>query len=417
MKKTIKIVVLLLVLAFAFTTAACSLITKDEDKDRAKVIATVDGTDITKGEVMDLVKQYAGSYGYPTDYFTTEGNEQELEEIQRLALDQLITEAVWMHKADELGLTDFTDEERAEFEARTTDFIDSTKSQFELQVVQENDAIGLSYDEKELADEVQRRLDDFLDGYAISEEKLPEIFAKEETYARIQDYVLGDIEISEEEVRSFYDTSLAEQEKTLKGSPEFYDMYIQMGTIILYEPLPTHFVRHILIPINEEDQSLSMEAESLLYDAQTDEEKAAAMAVMEPAFLKILPAVEEIQQKIADGEDFDTLIEEFGKDPGMASNPEGYPVKEGEGTFYENFEKAAVALKTPGEVSEPIKTIIGYHILKLISIDSAGAKAYEDMQAMIQQQLLNNEKSNTWNTKTTEWKEAANIEEEFKKLK
>ena len=63
------------------------------------------------------------------------------------------------------------------------------------------------------------------------------------------------------------------------------------------------------------------------------------------------------------GADFDELIKKWGEDPGMASNPDGYVFTYGE--MVEEFEKTAFALKD-GEISAPVKTQYGWHIIKKI---------------------------------------------------
>lgn len=68
---------------------------------------------------------------------------------------------------------------------------------------------------------------------------------------------------------------------------------------------------------------------------------------------------EEVLARVKNGEDFDTLVDEFNEDPGQTE--EGYTF--GPGEMVEAFEKAAFALKID-EVSELVETNYGYHIIK-----------------------------------------------------
>ena len=70
---------------------------------------------------------------------------------------------------------------------------------------------------------------------------------------------------------------------------------------------------------------------------------------------------EEVLAKIAAGEDFDALVAEYGKDPGMERNKDGYVFTYGE--MVKPFEEAAFALEEGG-VSLPVKSDFGYHIIK-----------------------------------------------------
>ncbi len=53
----------------------------------------------------------------------------------------------------------------------------------------------------------------------------------------------------------------------------------------------------------------------------------------------------------------------------------------------EEFEKAAFALK-PGEVSEPVKTLKGWHLIKLLEFEPESVKPFEEVKAEIANALL-----------------------------
>lgn len=66
----------------------------------------------------------------------------------------------------------------------------------------------------------------------------------------------------------------------------------------------------------------------------------------------------------ANGEDFETLAREFSEDPGSAryGGDLGYAAR---GTMVPEFEAAAMTMK-PGEISMPIETDFGFHLIQLI---------------------------------------------------
>lgn len=71
----------------------------------------------------------------------------------------------------------------------------------------------------------------------------------------------------------------------------------------------------------------------------------------------------EIYKRAKNGEVFDALIEKYNEDPGMSTNPDGYVFTYGE--MVPEFEAAAFALKD-GEISQPVKTSYGWHIIQKI---------------------------------------------------
>lgn len=71
--------------------------------------------------------------------------------------------------------------------------------------------------------------------------------------------------------------------------------------------------------------------------------------------------VQDLQKKLAAGEKFEDLAKQFSKCPSGARG--GSLGSFGPGQMVAPFEKAAFALK-PGEVSGPVKTQFGYHLIK-----------------------------------------------------
>lgn len=71
--------------------------------------------------------------------------------------------------------------------------------------------------------------------------------------------------------------------------------------------------------------------------------------------------INEVSKKIKNKADFDKLIEEYGEDPGMQSNPDGYIFTKGE--MVQEFEDAAFALKE-GEISGAVESSYGTHFIK-----------------------------------------------------
>ncbi|HEV2693154.1 MAG TPA: peptidylprolyl isomerase [Verrucomicrobiae bacterium] len=82
--------------------------------------------------------------------------------------------------------------------------------------------------------------------------------------------------------------------------------------------------------------------------------------------------IDDLQKRIAAGEDFATLAGKYSEDPG--SNDKGGELPAfGRGDMVPEFEAAAFALR-PGQVSDVVTTMYGYHIIK--SIEKTPARKY-----------------------------------------
>jgi peptidyl-prolyl cis-trans isomerase C len=96
-----------------------------------------------------------------------------------------------------------------------------------------------------------------------------------------------------------------------------------------------------------------------------------------------LAKAQEIRKKLAAGEDFAALAKAESDDTGSGANG-GELGMFSHGQMVAQFETAAYALK-PGEISEPVKTQFGYHI---INVERHETKSFEDVRAEIDSHLL-----------------------------
>jgi len=88
-----------------------------------------------------------------------------------------------------------------------------------------------------------------------------------------------------------------------------------------------------------------------------------------------------------DGGDFGELARRFSQDPSAATNS-GDLGWFGRKRMVKEFEDAAFALK-PGEISSVVKTMFGYHIIKLEDRKPAGIKPYAEVEPTLKVQMAN----------------------------
>lgn len=81
---------------------------------------------------------------------------------------------------------------------------------------------------------------------------------------------------------------------------------------------------------------------------------------------------EELLERAKSGEDFDALVQEYGEDPGMVDNTDGYYFTTGE--MVQEFEDAAFALPVNG-ISDLVETTYGWHIIKRLPMEDSYIEA------------------------------------------
>ena len=82
---------------------------------------------------------------------------------------------------------------------------------------------------------------------------------------------------------------------------------------------------------------------------------------------------------------FDALVDEFSEDPAKANNRGRYPQMK-RGDMVRPFEDAAFALQNEGQISGPVKTSYGYHIIRLNRIMPPDAIPFEQVKDQLMTQ-------------------------------
>jgi len=88
----------------------------------------------------------------------------------------------------------------------------------------------------------------------------------------------------------------------------------------------------------------------------------------------------------AEPELFDALVKEYSDDPSAASNG-GRFRKVRHGQMVEPFETAAYALSTPGQISEPVETEFGYHLIRLDRRYESEVMPFEEVKELAEEQM------------------------------
>ncbi len=282
-------------------------------------------------------QSYASYYGYDTT--TDEG----IEAYREYILGTLIDTAVRAYKAKAAGI-ELTAEEMDQAKATAASNYDSTLQSFVDQATQAGasnvDAYAKTLFTKALVSNKTtvsklkaQMLEDAVNDLLVSKHRTA---------------LLEGITLSDEELMAKYDEELAAQKEAFDATPSQYFTYESYSLYgynapPLYVPEGFFRVRHILV------------ADELTANI--------------------------VESKIAEGEDFEALLSEYNTDPGMDSpeNKDGYLVGEG-ASFVESFLTASLALTKDGDVSAPVESEYGWHIIKRVSTEPAHEIPYEDVK-------------------------------------
>lgn len=118
--------------------------------------------------------------------------------------------------------------------------------------------------------------------------------------------------------------------------------------------------------------------------------------------------IENIKKKLDKGELFEKLAKEYSQDGSRDKGGDLGTKSVINSGFVEEFINGAIPLKD-GEVSEPVRTQFGYHLIKMIKKYQEPVKSFDEVKNEIKETLLNKKKNELWTNKITEIKKNAKI--------
>ncbi len=362
------------------TLTGCSA-GKNSDKERSHGVAKVNGENILKGEVVDQYNSEKGYYGITEENENSDEYKELVKNLKAGILDNLIQSKLTMQKAKEAGFT-VTDEMLEKSKSEFNEILKSVEEQIKLQEVES------SAENTDFAKKAKEYIDEQLKQLGMTQEQYIKLMAEQTMVQQFIDKSIGEIVISDEEIKSYYDSELKGQKE---GAPT--------SDITLYNK-PSVRVKHILIALPQEEQ----DEFNRLYNEQKTAE---AEAYLKEKQKGILPKAQEVLSKVKGGEDFDKLIEEYGEDPGMIGNAEGYEVNE-DTNFVPEFKETALKLKV-GQVSELVPTTYGYHIIKAYEEIKEKVYSFDEKKAEIKEAMSYEIKNEKWQGLLDEWMKKAEI--------
>lgn len=410
-----KRVLLALVLVMALlASTGCNLIVKDEAVDRATPIIDVAGRVYTKGQINDQVDamldyyaQMYSAYGMPFDV----KDEQNIADIRNTVINSYIDEAVIREKITAGGYDQLTDEELAAIEAKVDEDYQVYYDSIDLFYFSSSELTG---DERVKAIEAEMAKQ----GYP-NREQLLDTEKMMNAQEKLRAEVVKDIAVSEEEITTEYQARVDMAKGNYEIDPTAYGNDVTNDAAIYYTPAGYRFVKHVLISYTDEDQDKISALESEISDKETDlllnKENADAInaeiadltAQLEEAQAAanaaIQPTVDEVAAKIAEGADFNALIEEYNTDPGMTADSTGYPVCDASINWVESFKNASMALANVGDVSEAVPSNYGVHFIKYESDAVEGPVSLETVKDAIMEELLATKQSDFYNATIDQW--------------
>ena len=245
-----------------------------------------------------------------------------------------------------------------------------------------------------------------------------------------------DLTATDEDIRRAYDDQVAEEMENVGNDAATYEMYQNYyGYTFHYIPEGYRGITHILLKVDQEllDNWMDLSARLEESDGETEStgeagdaepteapeetEEPVTAEMVEAARQAILDSqkdkIGEIKAKLEGGAAFEDLIAEYGEDPGMQDEnylKNGYSVHPDSIAFDANFTQAAAALEKVGDVSDPVVSQFGIHILYYLRDVPAGQlEMSEEERAQLQSDIESERVSLAFSEYFDQWVENADI--------
>lgn len=443
MKKYRRMIVAAMMAAVMALGAACSLVSVNEDKDNAQVVAKVNGVSITKGQFKTTFNELAYYY----QMFGQQITQDSLPQLHTNVMDSLVLDEVIKQKGKELGYDKFTAEEQTKLDADFDEVWNNYLADYRTTAETEATNAGETPSAEELDKRAEEKLLADMQTAGMTKEQMKQDSADQLIYTKAQDAAKAEVSVTDDEVKTAYDEKLAEQKTKYAETPAAYETDAE-SAIVAYIPPGYVRVKHILIKPEDTDTaytdyttkvetlqteitdlgtqvgalyaegSAEKQAEIAALDAQISAKKQEEATLRANFLASLKPTADEALAKAKAGEDFDKLIETYGKDPGMTVSPakeQGYLLSkdssvEAGGSMDTDFTNASMALANVGDITELVPTSFGYHIIKLVEKVAPGDVPLDTLKEKIREEALTAKQSDHWTARQDEWKAAAAIE-------
>ena len=457
----------LMLAVFCIALSGCGMVSVDPAKDYAQVVAKIGDTELTKGELYDELNAQFIQEGYSIDVYSSEIDEETREIINNDILPSFLDQEVEYRLIEKIADRDYalTEEEIAEADKSIEEYKDFIKI-YMLQY----DAKNPDAYEGDIEEDVS---DYFATTVGMTTEEYRNKVLMYTKFNKVYEDITGEVKADEEQLKKQYEESLKEQKEAAASSISEYETAVTnstLGDYVVYKPKGYRLVKQVLIGFNEEDQkkidevdqkistltteqetaqSAASEAQEAMETAEANgnnteknkqkkimneqqkiaDQKAAqlekleaqAASLRDSAAKNIMAKAQEVSTRAKAGESFDELVKEYNSDKGMEEPSfaaSGYLVSE-ESTMYDaTFLAAANQMSKQGEVSQPVQTQYGLHVLYLAyELDQEVEIPFENVKNVVAIKADSAAQEEVWVDQVEKWSKEIGVKKYKSRLK
>ncbi|MGM0767278.1 MAG: SurA N-terminal domain-containing protein [Pseudomonadota bacterium] len=336
-------------------------------------VATVNGEDITEREFMRVVQMEGqrrlSEMDEPDPSLLNE------DEIRRDVLESLIQEQVLIQDANEQGL-ELSDQDIDSLITQMSQFqVDGTFNRDRFVATVRNMGMGVGEFREAMRKQyvVNQIRAGIVESGVVTDENVAQLLRIQNQTRDFRvltvaaEQVREGIEVSDDEISTYYQENLEEYRLPERVDAE----YLALSQEALAET------------IEVSDDELEAYYNERASEMAAEERRAAHILIEDGE--NASETIATIQQRLDDGEAFADLAEEFSADTMSASEGGDLGFAE-RGVYSEAFDDALFALDEE-EVSEPVNTSFGVHLIKLLDVRKADVPTLDELESELRREL------------------------------
>ena len=365
-------------------------------------------------------------YGIPVENYAAE--------IKQSIVEALVRQAVLDTKAEEMGLSELDEETKADLAEQANADLETYIGYYSSYFAKD----GAS-DEENREATVKGLADNGISAEALLEDRIENYVSEQ-----LHDAVTKDVTVSDDEVQAKYQAMVEDDKESYAEDDAAYNSARSGGETIAWNPEGYRAVKHVLVKFDEDQAKQYTELQSALSGLndelaalddpkptaepaegeETGEAEEAAPrtreeiqadigeigASIEALYSQLMPKAQEVVDAFNGGADFDSLIDQYGEDPGMTREPsktQGYAVSEKSTYWDPAFTEGAMSIAGVGQISEPVRGKNGVHIIYYLSDITPGEVPFEDIKDAVAAAALEDKVAQTYDDQVAVWVEEA----------
>ena len=176
-----------------------------------------------------------------------------------------------------------------------------------------------------------------------------------------------------------------------------------------YVTAETRTIRHILIDPTADRTTSTSSTTSTTAAAGSSTTSTTAAPATQAELNAALAKAQKVRADLVAGASWTTEAKLYSNDPGTKDKGGALgTVSKGNSDYVAEFNNAAFSLKL-NEISQPVKTVYGYHIIQVTAITPAKQQTLAEVKDTISSTVLDNDTTTVWNKWVADQKKALNV--------